>query len=83
MGNSYADFVQIVAGLSNKKIQEVVVEAGSDQDKQILKKSSVGSYPMLELDDGTLLCDSFAIASYIARSTGCGKLLGSNDVEAA
>jgi len=79
----YADFVQIVAGLCNVKVEEVLVVIGSEQDKKLQKSSALGQYPMLELENGTLLCDSLAIASFLARSSGNSSLLGSNDAEMA
>ena len=66
----YADLVMIVAAMCGTKLEEVVVEKGSELEKALLKKTVQGTYPMLEIDANTIIFDSVAIASYIARSTG-------------
>lgn len=48
------------------------------------KKRSHGKFPMLELQDGTVIFESNAIAQYIAsRSKHSEDLLGANPFEAA
>ena len=37
-----------------------------------------GSFPMLEFEPGTLMCDSLPIAALLIRSSGNESLLGSN-----
>ena len=50
-------------------VEEVVVaEAGSEKDKELMKKAPLASYPMLEVD-GEIICDSIAIATFIARKS--------------
>ena len=77
----YADLVMIVAAMCGTKIEEVVVEKGSDLEKNLLKRTVQGTYPMLEIDANTIIFDSVAIASYIARSTGNDSLIGADDFE--
>ena len=78
VGNLNADFIMIVADLSGLKntIQEIEVPAGSDLDKNLLSKSSLASYPILELESGEFLNDSLAIVNYLARVSKNSDLLG-------
>ena len=76
-----ADFVMIVANLCGVKIEEVVVEKGSKQEKDLLNKACLSTFPILQVDEDTLISDSFAIAQFIARSSKNEKLLGSSDLE--
>ena len=46
VANYAADFIMIVASLCGVKVEEVVVPAGSAQDKE-LTKTGFGTYPML------------------------------------
>ena len=61
-----SDFIMIVANLCNVNVQEVIVEAGSELDKKLTAAPHLGSYPILEIDANTRICDSTAIATYIA-----------------
>lgn len=76
-----ADFVMIIANLCGLKLEEIVVQKNSDQEKDVLKRACHSTFPMLEVDQNTLISDSFAIATYLVRSSGNEKLLGSNDFE--
>jgi len=76
-----ADFVMIVANLCGIKLEECVVPKDSDLEKVILKRACQSTFPILEIDQNTLISDSFAIATYLARSSRNEKLLGSNDFE--
>ena len=51
--------------------------AGSDLDKNLLSKSSLSSYPILELESGEFLNDSLAIANFIAKIGNNSEILGS------
>ena len=51
--------------------------AGSDLDKNLLSKSSLSSYPILELESGEFLNDSLAIANFIAKIGHNSEILGS------
>ena len=79
VGNLNADFIMIVADLSGlkNKIEEIEVPAGSELDKKVLSKSSLASYPILELESGDYLNDSLAIANYIAKVGNNSDILGS------
>ena len=49
----HADLIVIVAKLAQIPLEEVVVgDAGSQQDKDLLKRAPLATYPMLELADG-------------------------------
>jgi glutathione S-transferase len=61
----------------------VTVDKESEVEKDLLTRAGPGStLPILELEDGNLLCSSYAIASYIAESS-CPHLMGTNPVEQA
>jgi len=76
-----ADFVMIVANLCGVKIEEVVIEKGSKEEKDLINKACHNTFPILEIDEKTLFSDSFAIAQFLAKSSNNDKLLGSNDFE--
>jgi glutathione S-transferase len=64
-------------------MSSVVVDKESEEEKDLLTRAGPGAtLPILELADGTLLCSSFAIASYLAE-VGCPHLLGTTPVEQA
>ena len=71
----------IVAAHCGVSVVEEVVSLDSAKAKDLAQKAPLGSYPMLELDDGSIIQDSLAIASYIAESSGNGALLGSGAEE--
>ena len=71
----------IVANYCGVNIEEIAVQSGSDEEKN-LQKRGLGTYPALDVD-GTLISDSWAIAAYIARSSGKASLLGNSDFEQA
>ena len=84
IGNMQTDFIMVVANICKVQVEEVVVaEAGSEKDKELMKKAPLASYPILEVGND-LICDSLAIATFIARSSKSGAaLLGKNAVEEA
>ena len=69
VGNMYADFVMIVAAKCGIKVTEQIVDS----------KQPTG----LKLEDGTLLTDSHAIATYVVMKSGDQSLLGKTDFEKA
>jgi glutathione S-transferase len=79
----YSDFIMIVADLAGVQLQEVIVQKGSDLEKQIEKKNPIGTFPVLEIDDNTFLSDSAAIANFIVRKSGKTSLLGADEFEEA
>ena len=83
IGNMQTDFIMVVANICKVQVEEVVVaEAGSEKDKELMKKAPLASYPILEVDN-ELICDSLAIATFIARKSTGAALLGKNAVEEA
>ena len=47
-----ADFIMIIAKLVAAKIEEEVVEKGSDAEKKLLKDAPLALFPMLEIKAG-------------------------------
>ena len=79
----HSDFVMIIANLCKINLEEVIVaQAGSDLDKDLMKRAPTATYPILETDEGILLCDSIAIASYLVTLSKT-ELLGKSDIERA
>lgn len=71
-----SDFIMIIAKHTGTKIEEEVVEKGSDTEKKLLKDAPLAMFPMLEIKPGQLLCDTQAIVHYIVKSSGKTALLG-------
>ena len=57
-----------------------LVEDDSELEHKLLEmiKDIQGSFPMLEFEPGSLMCDSLAIVALLVRSSGSEQLLGSN-----
>ena len=47
-----------------------MVDEQMAKTEEIKKKKGAGAFPFLELEDGTLIRESNAIAAYIARKSG-------------
>lgn len=61
-------FSQIVAEYTQQKDFELVVLSQEQQDTPEFKaKRAHGKFPMLELDDGSMVYESLAICQYLAR----------------
>ena len=74
----------VVAKAAKVTLQEIVVEADSELEKQLKAKAVTGySLPMLELADGTTLTQTTAICEYLAESGSTPSLLGTNGFERA
>ena len=71
-----ADYCQVPA-------QTVFVDSAMAEDPAFKAKKGTGSFPFVELADGTLLRESTAIASYIARSSGKTSFIGATPFEEA
>lgn len=56
---------------------------GENQTPEYLAKNSLGKMPMLELDDGTCICESAAICRYLEELHPEPALMGKNAVERA
>ena len=70
-----------MANLCGTKLDEEVVAKGSDVEKSLLKKHGAVTYPLLEIDNDTVLTDSHAMCAYLAKSTKNVHLLGTNDFD--
>ena len=79
-GNLQVDFIRIVSDLVEIEITIYPVEEGSELESKLLSMVAEinGTFPMLEFEPGTLMCDSLAIAALLIRSSGKEDLLGSN-----
>lgn len=79
----YSDFVMIVADLCNIKLEEIVIQKNSDQEKKLFKNPTLlNTFPILEIDENTFLTDSYSISAYLARKSNMLYLLGgSSDFE--
>ena len=74
----------IVADLSKSPLTEVVVAKDSDLEKELTKKIPAGftlTYPLLQLQDGTVLTQTTAIVEYLAETGEAAHLLGKTDFE--
>ena len=77
----------IIAQAAKIQLEEIVVEKGSDLEKDLQKKASNERFslpilPMLETDDGDILTQTSAIVQFLAAS-GAPQLLGNNAAEMA
>ena len=66
----------IVAAICGVQIDEQVIQAGSNEEKQLQKASGSLTFPILQVDENTYLNDSCAIVAHIARCSGNTSLLG-------
>ena len=74
----------IIADVSNASLEKIVVELNSDLEKELTKKIPAGftlTYPILELEDGTMISQTTAIAEYLSETGAAPSLLGSSEVE--
>ena len=60
----------------------VIVPDNSPLEAKLIEmtRNINGTFPMLEFEPGTLMCDSLAIAAFLARGTESESLLGA-DIE--
>ena len=68
---------RITAAFVNANVEVVVVNQEQQDSADFKAKKAHGKFPMLELEDGTIIFESNAIAAYLARSTGNQAFLGS------
>lgn len=64
-------------------IRQVDVMAKENDDAAFRRINSLGKLPVLELDDGTILCESMAICRYLESIYPTPPLFGSTDLEKA
>jgi glutathione S-transferase len=70
-------FIPLITAAFSKTHIEVVVLSEEQQAAPDFKaKKAHGWFPILELEDGTLIFESNAIAAYIARQAGNTAFLG-------
>ena len=73
----------VVANLVQAKIEEEIVEKGSEKDKQLMKDAPITTYPILEIQPGQYLSTSQAIVSFLVQSSSTPSLLGKTPQEQA
>ena len=58
----------------------VIVPDDSPLEQKLIEMTREinGTFPMLEFEQGTLMCDSLAIAAYLIRGTANEHLLGAD-----
>jgi len=76
--HTFAFTPQITAAFVKANIQNIVLSEEQQASADFKAKKAHGQFPMLELDDGTVIFESNAIAAYIARASGNQAFLGSN-----
>jgi glutathione S-transferase len=64
-------------------IEELDIETGQHKAPAFLAKNSLGQLPVLELDDGTTLCESIAICRYFEEMVPEPPLFGRSTLERA
>lgn len=68
-GNAYkVRLLLALLGIEHERI-ELDLDAGDTRTEKFLTKNPNGRIPLLELDDGTFLCESNAIQYYLAEGT--------------
>lgn len=67
---------RITAAFVGAKVEVVVVNQEQQDSAEFKAKKAHGKFPMLELEDGTIIFESNAIAAYLARSAGNQAFLG-------
>jgi glutathione S-transferase len=75
---------KVVAEITQAKVQTVVVSQQEQETAEFKAKRTHGKFPMLELENGTIIYESNAIAEYFARTSPHSEALcGSNAYEEA
>lgn len=59
------------------------IQAGENRTAEMLAKNPSGGLPFLEMDDGSTLADSVAIAAYLDAKDGGSDLIGTNAADTA
>lgn len=70
----YARRARLAARYSGLGIEEVDVSKSDNDRARMMTASASGKIPLLQLDDGTCLCESLIITNYLNHLSG-GKLL--------
>jgi glutathione S-transferase len=72
---------RIIADATNTHVEVVVVSEETAATPEFKTKKAHGNFPFLELENGTTIFESNAIASFIARSAGANTLFGNSAFE--
>jgi len=67
---------RITAAIVGSKIEVLVVSEEQQAGTEFKAKKAHGKFPMLELEDGTIIFESNAIAAYLARAADKQDFLG-------
>ena len=70
---------RITAAFVGANVEVVVVSQEQQESAEFKAKKAHGKFPFLELEDGTIIFESNAIAAYLARSTGNQAFLGTSE----
>lgn len=70
-------------GISDVEFVQVDVPSGEHRTEEFLKKNPSAAVPVLELDDGTCISESFAIGRYFEDAYPEPKLMGTTPKETA
>jgi hypothetical protein len=70
---------RITAAFVGANVETVVVSQEQQDSADFKAKKAHGKFPFLELEDGTIIFESNAIAAYLARSTGNQAFLGTSE----
>ena len=80
-GHFYYYNAKMTADYCGYPVQVVMVDPEMAKEQALKDKKGTGSFPFLELADGTIIRESNAIAAFIARTAGQPGFLGSNAAE--
>ena len=64
-------------------MEDVDIRSGVNRQPEFMKKNVAGQCPVLELDDGTCICEITAICEYLADKAGGSSLIGTTPEERA
>lgn len=64
-------------------MEDVDIRGGVNRQPEFLKKNVAGQCPVLELDDGTTICEITAICEYLDEKAGGTSLIGKTPEERA
>ena len=73
--NFFTQTTQVVADLAKVQL-EVVIVSKEEQETKEFKDKKLLSFPFLETDDGQLIFESSAVATYFARCASTSGLYG-------
>jgi glutathione S-transferase len=80
--NFFTQTTQVVADLAKVQL-EVVIVSKEEQETKEFKDKKLLSFPFLETDDGQLIFESSAVATYFARCASKSGLYGQTPFQQA